>query len=52
MLSKPEKKVTAVELVVRQVRRMIESGEVRSGDRLPPERELAQQLGVSRPSVS
>src|SRR5450756_1662203 len=51
MLSKPEKKVTAVELVVRQVRRMIESGEVRSGDRLPPERELAQQLGVSRPSV-
>ena len=33
------------------MRGLIERGEVRSGDRLPPERELAQQLGVSRPSV-
>jgi GntR family transcriptional repressor for pyruvate dehydrogenase complex len=30
---------------------MIERGEARPGDRLPSERELAQQLGVSRPSV-
>jgi GntR family transcriptional regulator, transcriptional repressor for pyruvate dehydrogenase complex len=51
MLSKPARKVTAAELVVAEVRGLIERGEVRSGDRLPPERELAQQLGVSRPSV-
>jgi GntR family transcriptional regulator, transcriptional repressor for pyruvate dehydrogenase complex len=51
MLSRPTKKVTAAELVVAQVRGLIERGEVRSGDRLPPERDLAQQLGVSRPSV-
>ncbi len=38
-------------MVVAQVRGLIERGEVRSGDRLPPERDLAQQLGVSRPSV-
>jgi GntR family transcriptional regulator, transcriptional repressor for pyruvate dehydrogenase complex len=51
MVSKPARKVTAAELVVGQVRGLIERGEVRSGDRLPPERDLAQQLGVSRPSV-
>ena len=51
MPTRPSRKVTAAELVVAQVRGLIERGEVRSGDRLPPERELAQQLGVSRPSV-
>jgi GntR family transcriptional regulator, transcriptional repressor for pyruvate dehydrogenase complex len=51
MLSRPARKVTAAELVVTRVRGLIERGEVRSGDRLPPERDLAQQLGVSRPSV-
>ena len=51
MLSRPASKVTAAELVVGQVRGLIERGEVRAGDRLPPERDLAQQLGVSRPSV-
>jgi GntR family transcriptional repressor for pyruvate dehydrogenase complex len=39
------------ELVVRHVRGLIEQGQLRPGDRLPPERELAVQLGVSRPSV-
>ncbi len=43
--------MTAAELVVSRIRALIESAEVRSGDRLPPERDLAQQLGVSRPSV-
>jgi GntR family transcriptional repressor for pyruvate dehydrogenase complex len=42
--------VTA-ELVVQHVRGLIERGELRPGDRLPAERELAVQLGVSRPSV-
>jgi GntR family transcriptional regulator, transcriptional repressor for pyruvate dehydrogenase complex len=51
MQSTSPRKVTAAELVVAQVRGLIERGEVRSGDRLPPERDLAHQLGVSRPSV-
>ena len=37
--------------VVRHVASLIERGELRPGDRLPPERELAQALGVSRPTV-
>ena len=47
---KPTEGVTA-EIVVSHVRSLIERGELRPGDRLPPERELAVQLGVSRPSV-
>ena len=47
---KPTDGVTA-EVVVQHVRGLIERGELRPGDRLPPERELAVQLGVSRPSV-
>ena len=34
-----------------QIRTHIENGEFPSGSRLPSERELAQQLKVSRPSV-
>jgi DNA-binding FadR family transcriptional regulator len=34
-----------------QIRGLIRSGEFRAGSRLPPERDLAKQLGVSRPSV-
>ena len=34
-----------------QIRGLIRSGEFSSGSRLPPERDLAKQLGVSRPSV-
>lgn len=41
----------AAELVVDFVRGQIEKGLLRPGDRLPPERVLAQQIGVSRPSV-
>ncbi len=37
--------------VVRHVALLIERGELKPGDRLAPERELAQQLGVSRPTV-
>jgi DNA-binding FadR family transcriptional regulator len=34
-----------------QIAQLIESGEYGAGSRLPPERDLARQLGVSRPSV-
>lgn len=34
--------------IVTYIRQLIETGELRSGDRLPAERELAAQLGVSR----
>ncbi len=34
-----------------QIRTLIGNGEFAAGSRLPPERDLAKQLGVSRPSV-
>jgi DNA-binding FadR family transcriptional regulator len=34
-----------------QIAALIKRGEYKPGQRLPPERDLAQQLGVSRPSV-
>lgn len=34
-----------------QIAALIEKGEYAAGERLPPERDLARQLGVSRPSV-
>jgi GntR family transcriptional repressor for pyruvate dehydrogenase complex len=41
----------STEQVVAFVRDLIDRGRLRPGDRLPAERELAAQLGVSRPSV-
>ncbi|MBB3712680.1 GntR family transcriptional repressor for pyruvate dehydrogenase complex [Limimaricola variabilis] len=37
--------------VVRQIEELVLRGILRPGDRLPPERELAERLGVSRPSL-
>jgi len=39
------------EQVVNQVRLMIQHGKLRPGDRIPPERELARQFGISRASL-
>ena len=45
----PEKLSRAV---VRQVEELILRGILQPGRRLPPERELAERLGVSRPSCA
>lgn len=37
--------------IAEQIARLIRRGEYRPGERLPPERDLARQLNVSRPSV-
>ena len=39
------------EEIVSQVKQLISRGELKPGDRIPSERELATMLGVSRPSV-
>lgn len=39
------------ETVVNRIEAMIASGELQPGNRLPPERELAALLGISRPSL-
>lgn len=41
----------STEQVVAHVRNLITSGRVKPGDRLPAERDLAVQVGVSRPTV-
>src|SRR5262245_41882702 len=47
----PDRTGTTSEEVVLQLREMIQRGELRPGDRLPPERDLAKLLGVSRPTL-
>jgi DNA-binding FadR family transcriptional regulator len=39
------------ETILRRIEQQLASGELSPGDRLPAERTLAEQLGVSRPSV-
>jgi GntR family transcriptional regulator, transcriptional repressor for pyruvate dehydrogenase complex len=41
----------ATEDVIARVSELIKSSQLKAGDRLPPERELAKHLGVSRPSL-
>ena len=36
---------------VGSIQELIASGEYRPGSRLPPERELAEQFGMSRPTI-
>ena len=50
----PFQKIEAEKLsdaVVRQVEHLILHGILKPGERLPSERDLAEQLGVSRPSI-
>ena len=47
----PPETTSVRDRVVEHVRRLIEKGTLGPGDRLPGERDLALELGVSRPSV-
>jgi GntR family transcriptional repressor for pyruvate dehydrogenase complex len=46
-----ERRGTTAEGVISKLREMIHRGELHAGDRLPPERDLAKMLGVSRPTL-
>ena len=45
------KKITVTEQIMEQIARLITSGEIRAGEQLPNERDLAQQFGVTRGRV-
>ena len=45
------RKQRAFEQVLEQIVGLISAGELKPGDKLPPERTLAEMLGVSRPSL-
>lgn len=40
-----------VDKIIRQIRELITSGQLKPGDKLPPERKLAEKLGVGRTNV-
>jgi len=40
-----------VDKIIKQTRKLITSGQLKAGDRLPPERKLAEKLGVGRSHV-
>jgi GntR family transcriptional repressor for pyruvate dehydrogenase complex len=48
---RPVARLRTYELVLDRIEGQIVTGELRAGERLPPERELAALLGVSRPAV-
>jgi GntR family transcriptional repressor for pyruvate dehydrogenase complex len=50
-VSPPGEDVQSVDHVIRHIALLIERGELGPGARIAPERELAEQLGVSRPTV-
>ena len=47
----PVERPALAELVARKILDMVRSGNLKPGEQLPPERELAVMLQVSRPSV-
>jgi GntR family transcriptional repressor for pyruvate dehydrogenase complex len=47
----PIKKIDLTEEVIKRMKSLLESGELRAGSKLPPERDLAEMLGISRPSL-
>jgi GntR family transcriptional regulator, transcriptional repressor for pyruvate dehydrogenase complex len=51
MTFKTIKKKSTLEIVIQQIKLEIKNGNLKSGERLPSERELSDQLGVSRTSI-
>lgn len=47
----PVKNTKVYEQVIEQIKEMIFSGQLKKGDKLPPERELVEQLQASRASI-
>lgn len=47
----PIERETVAEMVARRIMAMVTARALKPGDQLPPERDLAESLGVSRPSV-
>src|SRR5215207_6253003 len=47
----PVRSAPSMEQVVARVYDLIKHRDLQPGDRLPPERELSKQLGISRPSL-
>lgn len=47
----PHRKSRKSDIILQRINELIASGTYSSGDKLPPERELAERLGASRPSV-
>lgn len=48
---RPVKDIKVYEHVIEQIKNMIKSGELKRGDKLPSERDLVEQLQVSRASI-
>ena len=46
-----EENVSVYKKVVAQIQEMIMHGELKKGDRLPPERKLDEKLGVGRQAL-
>jgi len=51
MAMDPIDRAGITELVVQRIKELLERGELKAGSRLPPERELADMLHISRPSL-
>jgi len=47
----PVRRTRVPEEIIEQIRGLVASGELRSGDQLPAERELAERFQVSRASI-
>ena len=47
----PKVKLRAFEEICERIRRQLAAGKLKPGDKLPPERELSEQLGVSRAAL-
>lgn len=51
MVLQPLKRTKLYEDIIKQILGMIRSGELKPGDKLPPERSLCEQLSVSRAAI-